>query len=233
MTSSNGNISTWLAPCLGSPLVTGEFPSQRLVTQSFVVFFDLLLNKRLSKRWRRRWFERPSCSLWRHCNGNHTIVPASKAVPDEYGWLCQLHLKEMIIVSQGKQSGTNCTLFYLIYYVWRHQGETISASLALCAGNPPVTGGIPLKKASEVELWGFLWSGPEQTVEQTMETSVIWDVIALIVTSLQRQAHNCPSTIKQPRRIYVNISIASKGNEHSTSRKSQQNKLFNILHDIP
>ena len=27
------------------------------------------LNKRLSKQSIRRWFETPSCSLWRHCNG--------------------------------------------------------------------------------------------------------------------------------------------------------------------
>ena len=41
---------------------------------------------------------------------------------------------------------------------------------------------IPLTKASYVELWCFLWSAPEQTVEQTMETPVIWDTIALIMT---------------------------------------------------
>ena len=43
---------------------------------------------------------------------------------------------------------------------------------------------IPSTKASDVELWRFLWSEPEQTVEQTMETPVIWDAIALIMTSL-------------------------------------------------
>ena len=32
------------------PFVTGEFPSQRPVTQSFDSFFDLRLNKRLSKQ---------------------------------------------------------------------------------------------------------------------------------------------------------------------------------------
>ena len=37
--------------------VTGEFPSQRPVTRSFDVLFDLRLNKRLSKQSRRRWFE--------------------------------------------------------------------------------------------------------------------------------------------------------------------------------
>ena len=43
---------------------------------------------------------------------------------------------------------------------------------------------IPLTKASDAELWCFLWSVPEQTVEQTIETVVIWDTIAPIMTSL-------------------------------------------------
>ena len=39
---------------------------------------------------------------------------------------------------------------------------------------------IPLTKASGVELWCFLWSAPEQTVEQRIGTApVIWDAIAL------------------------------------------------------
>ena len=43
---------------------------------------------------------------------------------------------------------------------------------------------IPLTKASDAELWCFLWSAPEQTIEQTIESHVIWKEIALIVTSL-------------------------------------------------
>ena len=57
-----------LALCAGSSPVTGEFPSQRPVTRSFDVFFDLRLNKRLSKIWWGWWFETPWCSLWRNCN---------------------------------------------------------------------------------------------------------------------------------------------------------------------
>ena len=38
-----------LAICAGNLPVTAEFPTQRPVTQSFDVFFDLRLNKRLSK----------------------------------------------------------------------------------------------------------------------------------------------------------------------------------------
>ena len=43
---------------------------------------------------------------------------------------------------------------------------------------------IPLTKASEAELRCFLWSAPEQMFKQTIKMSVIWDAIALIVTSL-------------------------------------------------
>ena len=57
-----------LALCAGNSQVTGEFPSQRPVTQSFHIFFELCLNKRLSKQSWGRWFEMSSPSLWRHCN---------------------------------------------------------------------------------------------------------------------------------------------------------------------
>ena len=43
-------------------------PSQRPVTWSFDVFFDLRLNQRLGKQSRRPWFETPPRSLRRHCN---------------------------------------------------------------------------------------------------------------------------------------------------------------------
>ena len=48
--------------------VNGEFPTQRPVTRSFDVFYDLRLNKRFSKLWRGWWFETRSCTLWSHCN---------------------------------------------------------------------------------------------------------------------------------------------------------------------
>ena len=60
-------FSALLALCAGNSPVTGEFPSQRSVTRSFDVFFDLRLNKRLSKQSWAWWFETPSCPLWRHC----------------------------------------------------------------------------------------------------------------------------------------------------------------------
>ena len=45
-------------------------------SRSFDAFFDLHLNKRLSKPSRRRWFETPSRSLLRHCNKKWFQPPA-------------------------------------------------------------------------------------------------------------------------------------------------------------
>ena len=61
MTSSNGDIFRVTDPLYGE--FTGDFPAQRPVTRIFYIFFDLHLNKRLSKQSSRVWFEMPSRSL--------------------------------------------------------------------------------------------------------------------------------------------------------------------------
>ena len=61
-------FSALLAICAGNSPVSGEFPAQRPVTRSFDVFFDLRLNKRLSKQSWGWWFETLSSPLWRHHN---------------------------------------------------------------------------------------------------------------------------------------------------------------------
>ena len=48
---------------------------------------------------------------------------------------------------------------------------------------------VIMTKASDVELWFFLSSAPEQTLEQTIETTVIWDTAAPIMTSLRWKFH--------------------------------------------
>ena len=61
-------FSASLTLCEGNPPVTGGFLTQRPVTWSFDIFFDLRLNKRLCKQSRRWWFATSSRPLWRHCN---------------------------------------------------------------------------------------------------------------------------------------------------------------------
>ena len=69
MTSSNGNIFRVTCPLCGEFTGPGEFLRQRPVTRSSDVFFELRVNKRLSKQMQGWWFETPASSLWRHCNG--------------------------------------------------------------------------------------------------------------------------------------------------------------------
>ena len=73
-------LSVLLALCAG--------PSKRPVTRSFNVFFDLRLNKQLSKQSRRKWFVTPSPSLWRHCNDSKRLC----YITPRYRWLMQLFL---------------------------------------------------------------------------------------------------------------------------------------------
>ena len=62
--------------------------------------------------------------------------------------------------------------YYLRFYVRRTMPPTVS----------PVNS--PRTKVSDMELWCFLWSATERTFKQTIKTPVIWDAIALIMTSL-------------------------------------------------
>ena len=75
MTSSNRNIFRATGHLCGSSPVTGEFPTQRPVTRSFDVVFDLRLNKRLSKK---SW-------LWRHCNVK-IICPLTQKYTQHRRW---------------------------------------------------------------------------------------------------------------------------------------------------
>ena len=56
---NHDDVVKWKHFRVTGPLSGGssEFPSHMPVSQSFDVFFDLRLNKRLSKQRRRRWFE--------------------------------------------------------------------------------------------------------------------------------------------------------------------------------
>ena len=61
-------FSALQAICAGNSTVPGEFPTQRPVTRSFDVYFDLRLNERLRKQSWGWSFETASRPLLRHCN---------------------------------------------------------------------------------------------------------------------------------------------------------------------
>ena len=109
-------FSGLLALCARNSPVSGEFPSQRPVTRSFDVFFDLRLNRRLSKQSWGWWLETPSGLLWSHCNDFFQTATMSQGRGLAFGsWMVLLAL------ITGKQ-------FQLR---WRHYMDTLTASLAL------------------------------------------------------------------------------------------------------
>ena len=140
---------------------TGPGEAQRPVTRSFDVFFDLRLNKRLSKQRWGWWFETPSWSLWRHGNVqryNHItrrrnyqvkfgirVVTDTSKIKNDTGY---------VTVQWNKN--VSLTLSEILRYSWwRHQMETFSALLAFRAGNSPVTGEFPAQRPVTRSFYGF------------------------------------------------------------------------------
>ena len=108
MTSSNGNIFR----------VTGHFcgePAQRPVTRSFDVFFDLRLNKRLSKQSWGWWLETLSCPLWLHCNWESYSVALT-----QWQLLCQhqLHMQTYWLPQAGVTTWNINIVSFIIH--WRY-----------------------------------------------------------------------------------------------------------------
>ena len=113
-------FSVLQALCVGNSPVTGEFPSQRSVTRSFDTFFDLCLNKRLSKQWG-WWFEKPSFPLWRHCNvlaRLHSVESLSMVDPqwNILYWGSKWNLHTVCWGAVGCEWGTTSVYFGITYF---------------------------------------------------------------------------------------------------------------------
>ena len=91
-------FSTILVLWEGNPPLIGGLPSQRPVTGSFDVFFDLRLNKWLNKQLKRRWFETPSRSWWRHYDDSSII---------QFNLICQLRPLRQLLTPKFYRSYLN------------------------------------------------------------------------------------------------------------------------------
>ena len=67
---------------------------------------------------------------------------------------------------------------YFAHTWWRHQMEAFFSVTGPLLGESTGYRWISLTKASDAELWCFPSSVPDQTVEQTTETPVIWDALS-------------------------------------------------------
>ena len=147
MTSSNGNIFRVAGPLCGE--FTGHLwipRTQRPMTRSFLVFFDLRLNERLSKQSWGCWFETPTRPLWRQRNDpGHFLWKDPQATKRHWWWITTGSCNGFVL--PGNKT-LRWPMFIKLHDAiwWRHQMETFFALLALCEGNPPVTGGFPSQK---------------------------------------------------------------------------------------
>ena len=108
MTSSNGNIFRVTGPLCGEFTGPGEFPTQRPVTRSFDVYFDLRLNKRLCKQSWGWWFETLLCPLWRHSNGitkNVKHIWRNSTVLQSYFLRLLIRIREKLVLFWLRQYG--------------------------------------------------------------------------------------------------------------------------------
>ena len=96
-------FSGLLAIFAGNSRVPGEFPTQRPVSRSFDVFFDLHPNKRLSKQPWGWWFETLSWSLWRQGNAHGPITKPVTYVVDKYS---RAHIYQHIPAKQQWSLGS-------------------------------------------------------------------------------------------------------------------------------
>ena len=135
------SFSTFLSICVGNSPVTGEFPAHRPVTWSLDAFFDLCLNKRLSKQSWGWWCEMPLCTSWRHCNLSHEYHydlrcgHCDGVLINCFCFLGDLHNKIMVINNLMLElyltliKEWNLTYsFWLIVMGWYHRGVTLEMS---------------------------------------------------------------------------------------------------------
>ena len=83
-----------------------------------------------------------------------------------------------------------CVSYFTQTTWWRHQMETFSALLALCAGNSPMTGEFPTQRSSNAELWCFFGIGEGKQVN---EPSICW----WFETLLRPLWRHCNASISQ------------------------------------
>ena len=91
-TSSNENIFRVTGPLWGESTGHRWIPFTKSSDAELWCFFDLRLNKRLSKQSRRRPFETPSCSLWRHGNVLNFFSLAGIVLT----WICQCGMIQIL-----------------------------------------------------------------------------------------------------------------------------------------
>ena len=137
-------FSALLAICAGNSPVHGELSAQKPVTRRFDAFFDLRLNKRLTKQSWREWFETLSCPFWRHCN-DMKKVPFRQRVSSLHGGSVVSRIKAGFPSRQWLPMWGACVYTYLYACV-----QIISFSQLCCSNEKR-----PTLNVIQIMIWRF------------------------------------------------------------------------------
>ena len=98
MTSSNGNIFRVTGHLCGEFTRQRWIPHTKASDEELYVFFDLRLNKQLSKQSWGWWSETPKRSFWRQCNvrDSHLSFVISQTQSHKYHIIIPKHIKKYI-----------------------------------------------------------------------------------------------------------------------------------------
>ena len=109
--------------------------------------------------------------IWHLING-YPYVGYIFVVSTEYN-ICVGYNVSMVFTASMTSGYNRKSLRYIAR--WRHDMDILSASLALCEENPPVTKQIAYAKINIcIECRAWFWR--KQSLEQTVDLPVTWDV---------------------------------------------------------
>ena len=187
-------FSALLAICAVNSPVTGEFTAQMPVTRSFDIFFDLRLNKRLSKQSWGLLFETPLGSLWRHSDGFKCVY-------------CKITCGSSDVMQQGEPSHWHYNDVIMSAIASQINGVPIFAQLFVqvqIKANIKVPRHWPLWRESTGDRWITI------TKCQKRENVSIWWRHHVTIFSGTNSYPDPSSTCDRPR-IWVTIKL----NHHS------------------
>ena len=166
--------------------LTGELPSQRPVTRSFDVFFDLRLDKRPSKQSWGCWFEPPSHhSLWRHCN--ELLLDRGETLADEYQYIAckitKIRDRSKIVYEMINSKAFISTRLYKIH-IFECMGKIFHEALTHLHTKICIT---PNKTPNQSTFPGIEWNWHQtnfQTPDYTKSPKIIDEKLIMYISAL-------------------------------------------------
>ena len=129
-----------------------------------------------------------SPNWWSFCLGRNVLIGVGMVKVGKHLYVNASTVQHICIEAHNPQQATVVEVGWFMstccVLIMTSLNENIFRVIGPMWGESTGLRWIPLTKANDAEIWCFLWSTPEQTVEQTVETPVNWKAIAIIMRLL-------------------------------------------------